>query len=115
MKKGAAYLPFFTVVVIFFKLLVLVACSLTDQQIFHAASFRYAINIPDTLMIKTMNLTLLFRFFRFVATPFVESNVQAIKVKQVQDELKEMETNAVDLNTSKGTPVERESCTSPFI
>jgi len=42
-----------------------------------------------------------------VATPFVESNVQAVKVKQMQDELKEMETKAVDLNTSKGSPVER--------
>lgn len=42
-----------------------------------------------------------------MATPFVESNVQAMKVKQMQDELKEMETKAVDLNTSKGSPVER--------
>lgn len=30
-------------------------------------------------------------------------------MKQVLDELKEMETNAVDLNTSKGSPVEREA------
>ena len=44
-----------------------------------------------------------------MATPFVESNVQAMKVKQMQDELKEMETKAVDLNTSKGNPVEREA------
>jgi len=32
-----------------------------------------------------------------------------MKVRQVLDELKEMETNAVDLNTSKGSPVEREA------
>ena len=32
-----------------------------------------------------------------------------MKVKQVLDELKEMETNAVNLNTSKGIPVEREA------
>lgn len=40
-----------------------------------------------------------------MATPFVESNVQAMKVKQMQDELKEMEIKAVDLNTSKGTVI----------
>ena len=39
-----------------------------------------------------------------MATPFVKSNVQAIKVKQVQDELKQMETKAVDLNSSNGNP-----------
>ena len=47
-----------------------------------------------------------FHVVRFVATPFVESNVQAMKVKQMQDELKEMETKAVDLNIRKGNPVE---------
>lgn len=44
-----------------------------------------------------------------MATPFVESNVQAMKVKQMQHELKEMETKAVDLNTSEGNPSERGS------
>jgi len=33
---------------------------------------------------------------RFVATPFVESNTQTVKVKQVQDQLKHIETRALD-------------------
>ena len=53
-KKGVAYPPMFMVLLIFFELLVLlVACILTvlNQQIIYATSFKYAINIPDTLMI----------------------------------------------------------------
>ena len=93
----------FTVVLNFLKLLVLVACitSPLNKQLLpcsHAASFMYAINL---------NTYTPFHVFRFVATPFVESNVQAMKVKQMQDELKEMETKAVDLNIPKGSPVER--------
>ena len=33
---------------------------------------------------------------RFVATPFVESNTQTVKVRQVQDQLKHIETRALD-------------------
>ncbi|XP_022784579.1 general transcription factor 3C polypeptide 1-like [Stylophora pistillata] len=34
----------------------------------------------------------------FVAAPFVDSNAQAVKVKQIKDELKKMETKAADVS-----------------
>jgi len=37
-----------------------------------------------------------------VATPFVESNVQTIKVKQMQDQLKQMETKTIEAQAIGG-------------
>ena len=54
--------------------------------------------------------------FRIVATPFVEANTQTVKVKQVQDQLKRMETKAAESQTLEGTPRESPQpspCPSP--
>ena len=45
---------------------------------------------------------------RFVAAPFMDSNVQAVKVRQIRDELKKMETKAADVSITEGN-----SCSGP--
>ena len=45
---------------------------------------------------------------RFVATPFVESNTQTVKVKQVQDQLKHIETRALDQTQDQQGLISRE-------
>ena len=42
--------------------------------------------------------------FRIVATPLVENNIQTIKVKQLQDQLKQMEMNAIEAQTPDTSP-----------
>ena len=42
--------------------------------------------------------------FRLVATPLVESNIQTMKVKQVQDQLKQMTMKAIESQTPEATP-----------
>lgn len=41
---------------------------------------------------------------RVVATPLVESNIQTIKVKQLQDQLKQMETNTIEAQMPDTSP-----------
>lgn len=53
---------------------------------------------------------------RVVATPLVESNIQTIKVKQLQDQLKQMETNTIEAqmpDTSPKGSTLRSPCPSP--
>ena len=47
---------------------------------------------------------------RFVAAPFMDRNVQAVKVKQIRDELKKMETKAADVSITEGN-----SCSGPSL